>query len=113
MSEKKNKPKIKDQTESTKSEKIKASKEEEEEEEKEEKSKSKRKLNEASEKNIKDNHTAKEASKVSKSELILDVHSANNWEEADLGDENRKMKFLKLMGATKVKKINKLCFFFL
>ena len=36
-----------------------------------------------------------------KSESIIKVHSANNWEEADLGDEKRKMKFLKLMGATK------------
>jgi hypothetical protein len=31
------------------------------------------------------------------------VHSANNWEGVDLGDQNRKLKFLKLMGAFKVK----------
>lgn len=35
--------------------------------------------------------------------LVADVHSANNWEEADLGDDKRKLKFLKLMGATKHK----------
>ena len=40
-----------------------------------------------------------------KSEETLDpkeISSANNWEEADLGDEKRKLKFLKLMGAAKV-----------
>lgn len=31
------------------------------------------------------------------------VHSANSWENADLGDDERKKKFLKLMGASKVK----------
>ena len=30
------------------------------------------------------------------------VHSANSWESADLGDDERKKKFLKLMGASKV-----------
>lgn len=30
------------------------------------------------------------------------VHSANAWEKADLGDEDRKKKFLRLMGAGKV-----------
>jgi hypothetical protein len=34
--------------------------------------------------------------------MCTQVHTANNWEEADLGDEDRKKKFLKLMGATKV-----------
>jgi len=36
-------------------------------------------------------------------EIIPEVHSANNWEKADLGDDHRKLKFLKLMGATKHK----------
>ncbi|KAK7497213.1 hypothetical protein BaRGS_00011507 [Batillaria attramentaria] len=31
----------------------------------------------------------------------IQVHSANAWEKADLGDEDRKNKFLKLMGAGK------------
>lgn len=30
------------------------------------------------------------------------VHSANNWEGVDLGDDDRKKKFLRLMGAAKV-----------
>ncbi|KAK3097971.1 hypothetical protein FSP39_014905 [Pinctada imbricata] len=29
------------------------------------------------------------------------VHSANKWENADLGDDSRKQKFLRLMGASK------------
>jgi len=29
------------------------------------------------------------------------VHSANDWENVDLGDEGRKSKFLRLMGANK------------
>jgi len=33
---------------------------------------------------------------------ILQVHSANDWEHVDLGDEGRKSKFLRLMGANKV-----------
>ena len=37
------------------------------------------------------------------------VQSANDWENADLGDKARKEKFLKLMGATKVNKF--LCYF--
>lgn len=32
---------------------------------------------------------------------IPEVHSANNWESADLGDDDRKSKFLRLMGAGK------------
>uniref|UniRef100_A0A914V1T1 Small acidic protein n=1 Tax=Plectus sambesii TaxID=2011161 RepID=A0A914V1T1_9BILA len=32
---------------------------------------------------------------------VPDVHSANKWEEANLGDEQRKAKFLKLMGGAK------------
>lgn len=35
----------------------------------------------------------------------MQVKSANDWEHADLGDEARKGKFLKLMGAAKVSKI--------
>jgi len=36
--------------------------------------------------------------------LFQKIHSANNWEKAELdGDEKRKLKFLKLMGATKQK----------
>nr|XP_022293644.1 small acidic protein-like [Crassostrea virginica] len=34
-------------------------------------------------------------------EIPKNVHSANNWEGADLGDDNRKKKFLRLMGASK------------
>jgi hypothetical protein len=30
------------------------------------------------------------------------VHSANSWETADLGDDDRNQKFLRLMGAAKV-----------
>jgi hypothetical protein len=30
------------------------------------------------------------------------VHSANRWEEANLGDQQRNEKFLRLMGGTKV-----------
>ena len=30
------------------------------------------------------------------------IRSANAWEKADLGDEERKNKFLRLMGAAKV-----------
>lgn len=33
---------------------------------------------------------------------LLKVHTANSWEKADLGDDDRKLKFLKLMGASKV-----------
>ncbi|XP_078663759.1 small acidic protein-like [Branchiostoma floridae x Branchiostoma belcheri] len=32
-----------------------------------------------------------------------DIHSANRWESADLGDDQRKQKFLRLMGASKRK----------
>ena len=36
------------------------------------------------------------------SNLGIEIHTANNWEKADLGgDEKRKLKFLKLMGAAK------------
>ncbi|ESO84908.1 hypothetical protein LOTGIDRAFT_196136 [Lottia gigantea] len=34
---------------------------------------------------------------------LLKVHSANSWETAELGDDNRKNKFLRLMGAGKNK----------
>lgn len=34
--------------------------------------------------------------------IYLKVHSANKWEEVDLGDTDRKNKFLRLMGAAKV-----------
>ena len=30
------------------------------------------------------------------------MHSANDWEHADLGGNDRKHKFLRLMGASKV-----------
>ena len=30
------------------------------------------------------------------------VNSANNWEKVDLGGDERKQKFLRLMGASKV-----------
>ncbi|KAL4233753.1 hypothetical protein ACF0H5_008433 [Mactra antiquata] len=32
---------------------------------------------------------------------VSKVHSANSWETADLGDDDRKKKFLRLMGASK------------
>ena len=35
-------------------------------------------------------------------EVISEVHTANSWEKVDLGDDHRKLKFLKLMGASKV-----------
>lgn len=35
------------------------------------------------------------------SEELKNVHSANSWEKADLGDTDRKNKFLRLMGAGK------------
>ena len=31
------------------------------------------------------------------------MHSANSWETADLGDKQRNEKFLRLMGASKVR----------
>lgn len=31
------------------------------------------------------------------------VHTVNNWENADLGDDERKQKFLRLMGAKVIK----------
>lgn len=34
--------------------------------------------------------------------IFLKVHSANSWETANLGDESRNQKFLRLMGAKKV-----------
>ncbi|CAF2974190.1 unnamed protein product [Rotaria socialis] len=34
---------------------------------------------------------------------IEEVHTVNNWEQADLGDNQRKEKFLRLMGAKKRK----------
>ncbi|CAF2775612.1 unnamed protein product [Rotaria sp. Silwood2] len=34
---------------------------------------------------------------------IEEVHTANDWENADLGDDQRKQKFLRLMGAKKHK----------
>ncbi|UJR10148.1 hypothetical protein I4U23_014365 [Adineta vaga] len=34
---------------------------------------------------------------------VEEVHTANNWENADLGDSQRKQKFLRLMGAKKRK----------
>jgi len=37
---------------------------------------------------------------------LLQVHSANDWEHVDLGDEGRKSKFLRLMGAKKVHTMN-------
>ncbi|XP_069127257.1 small acidic protein-like isoform X2 [Argopecten irradians] len=42
------------------------------------------------------------ASKQSKETLDVDkVHSANSWEKVELGDDDRKKKFLRLMGAAK------------
>ena len=34
--------------------------------------------------------------------FYFQVHSANDWEHAKLGDEERKQKFLRLMGGKKV-----------
>lgn len=34
--------------------------------------------------------------------FFTQVHSANSWESADLGDNERNSKFLRLMGAKKV-----------
>lgn len=42
-----------------------------------------------------------EHSEEKSSEDQEEVHSANNWEEAELGDDQRKAKFLRLMGAAK------------
>ena len=36
-------------------------------------------------------------------EPVLNVHSANKWEKAELGDTGRKNKFLRLMGAARVR----------
>ncbi|KAL5010670.1 hypothetical protein ScPMuIL_012975 [Solemya velum] len=36
-----------------------------------------------------------------KTQAKEDVHSANNWESVDLGDDDRRQKFLRLMGASK------------
>ena len=46
--------------------------------------------------------TEKREEKDDENEKEIEVHTANNWEKADLGDEDRKLKFLKLMGAAKV-----------
>ncbi|CAF0740250.1 unnamed protein product [Brachionus calyciflorus] len=42
-------------------------------------------------------------SEEDKKVIETQVHTANNWEEADLGTDQRKLKFLKLMGAFKHK----------
>ncbi|CAF1505596.1 unnamed protein product [Rotaria magnacalcarata] len=38
---------------------------------------------------------------------IEEIHTTNDWEHADLGDEERKQKFLRLMGAKKRKDDNR------
>ncbi|CAG2197298.1 unnamed protein product [Mytilus edulis] len=52
------------------------------------------------EKTIEKTETKEESSKKAEKEPE-NVHSANKWEEVDLGDTDRKNKFLRLMGAAK------------
>lgn len=40
--------------------------------------------------------------------LLVQVHTANDWEHADLGDNQRKQKFLRLMGAKVLRRIHSL-----
>ena len=40
--------------------------------------------------------------KEDEEELKLNIHTANKWEQAQLGDNARKNKFLRLMGASRV-----------
>lgn len=44
---------------------------------------------------------SKQRSDKEEEETPKNVHSANNWEGVDLGDDDRKKKFLRLMGAAK------------
>lgn len=48
-----------------------------------------------------------EESKKSTKVAVPDVKSANDWEHADLGGEDKKAKFLRLMGAAKSQKKTK------
>lgn len=48
-----------------------------------------------------DKHNPDKRGTKRSSSPIPEVHSANNWESADLGDDDRKSKFLRLMGAGK------------
>lgn len=44
---------------------------------------------------------SKQKSGKEEEDIPKKIHSANNWEGVDLGDDNRKKKFLRLMGAAK------------
>lgn len=44
---------------------------------------------------------SKQKSDKKEEENPKNIHSANNWEGVDLGDDDRKKKFLRLMGASK------------
>lgn len=44
---------------------------------------------------------SKQKSGKEEEEIPKNIHSANNWEGVDLGDVDRKKKFLRLMGAAK------------
>ncbi|XP_048258390.1 small acidic protein-like [Haliotis rufescens] len=46
-------------------------------------------------------NTKSTAEKTESDAATPKVHSANSWEKADLGDADRKSKFLRLMGASK------------
>ena len=48
------------------------------------------------------NESVNRISKLKNLSFVSQVQSANAWEKADLGDEDRKSKFLRLMGAGKV-----------
>lgn len=88
--EKKKKKKSKDKE---REKEVEETQQEEESLSKEER-KAKRKLEKQKEKDAEEESNSKK--------LQIEVHTANNWEEADLGNDERKLKFLKLMGATKV-----------
>ncbi len=47
-------------------------------------------------------HSSDEAQSANAEAAVPEVHSANSWEEADMGGDKRKAKFLRLMGAGKV-----------
>lgn len=87
--------------EDTKSTHKKSKKEKKKKDKKEKKHSKYTEKNETCEKNCDDNKVSDSVENINKIEA--EVHTANNWEEVDLGNDQRKLKFLKLMGAFKHK----------
>lgn len=65
--------------------------------------KEKESLKEAEQNETFENNNKNEETETGFEKIESEVHTANNWEEADLGNDQRKLKFLKLMGAFKHK----------